>query len=44
MKRSLESRVLGNSQARFGGGRMEKVLSPVDRHCRSKRTSKRIPA
>jgi hypothetical protein len=20
-------------QARFGGGRMEKVLTPVDRHC-----------
>src|SRR3954453_13153868 len=27
--------------ARFGGGRMEKVSWPVDRHCRSKRTAKR---
>src|SRR4051812_36935112 len=27
-----------------GGGEMEKVLPPVDRHCRSKRTPKRNPA
>src|SRR3954468_21156006 len=27
-----------------GGGRMEKVSWPVDRHCRSKRTAKRSPA
>src|SRR5947209_10075664 len=39
----LESRVPGNSQARFGGGRMEKVLPPVGRHCRCKRTNKRVP-
>src|SRR3954467_8423879 len=27
-----------------GGGRMGKVSSPVDRHCRGKRTPKRTPA
>jgi hypothetical protein len=42
--RSLESRVMRKYQARFGGGPMEKVMSPVDRHCRSKRTTKRTPA
>src|SRR4051812_10498439 len=36
--------MLGNLHVRFGGGRMEKDSSPVDRHCRSKRTHKRIPA
>src|SRR4051794_26110201 len=39
--RPLESRVLGNLQARFGGRRMEKVSTPVDRHCDRKRTDKR---
>jgi hypothetical protein len=32
--RSLESRMLGNWHVRFGGGRLEKVLSPVARYCR----------
>jgi hypothetical protein len=41
--RPLESRVLGNLHARFGGGRLEKVLKPVGRHCCCKRTHKRTP-
>src|SRR5437763_167815 len=44
MNEPLESRVQRKLQARFGGGSMEKVMSPVDRHCQSKRTTKRIPA
>ena len=42
--RPLESRVPRKLQARFGGRRMEKVSTPVDRPCDCKRTSKRTPA
>ena len=45
---SLESRMIGNGQVRFGGGRMEKVRGtthepPVSRHCRCI-TGTRTPA